>query len=206
MENPVLPDENADFMTRQVTSQSVDLTAEQKAQIMSKDTQMTCIGIKDGKAILEVEGVEGVDRIAVAAPTHVDYDLSQNQPVATVGENGQYTVTITTADEKEMLVNIANGKATTILDGKPVVLDTESCKSTENMVKMALRQKNVNMNIDLHTDFTEKVVKAVEQAEKAGEGTTVSSYSRSVTLTSGKTANGQTITTITRNSSASIAG
>ena len=164
MENPVAPAENADFLTQKTSSQAVELTDTQKTQIMSNETKVTCIGIKDGRALLEVHGVEGVNRIAVAAPTHVDYDLAKHQPVANVGENGQYSIAITTADDKQMLVNIAGGKATTTLDGKPVVLDSESCVTTQNMVKMALRQKNVNMNIDLHTDFTEKVVKAVEKA------------------------------------------
>ena len=168
MENPVAPEENADFLTRKTSSQPVELTSDQKAKIMSNNTEVNCIGIKDGRAILEVQGVKGVNRIAVAAPTHVDYNLSEHQPVATVGENGQYSVAITTADDKQMVVDIANGKATTLLDGKPVVLDSSSSETTQNMVKMALRQKNVNMNIDLHTDFTEKVVKAVEKATVNG--------------------------------------
>ncbi|MBR1948530.1 MAG: hypothetical protein IKA30_01905, partial [Alphaproteobacteria bacterium] len=169
MENPVAPAENADFITPKTTTEAVTLSAEQKTQIMSNDTEMTCVGIKDGKAILEVKGVDGVSRIAVATPTHVDYNLEAHRPEATVGEDGSYSVAITTADEKQMVVNIANGKASTTLDGKPVVLDSESSVTTQNLVKMALRQKNVNMNIDLHTDFTEKVVRAVENATVSSE-------------------------------------
>lgn len=208
LDNPVAPAEDADFVNQKVSVQPLSLTQEQKTQIMSNDTELTCVDVRDGKAILEVKGVEGVTHIAVAEPTHVGYNLSKYQPVATVGENGQYSVAITTADDKQMLVNIADGKATTTLDGKPVVLDSESSKATENMVKLALRQKNVNMNIDLHTDFTEKVVKAVEEMKAGNSNQNIIALNSAIEAnqSTGKTLSGQNITHLSRRSSSSLVG
>ncbi len=159
--NPKAPAEGAEFATPRISTEQVTLTAEQKTQIMSEGTEMTCVDIKDGKAILEIKGVEGVTRIAVAEPTSVNYNL-RVMPETSMDENGSYSVGIMTTDNKQMLVTIANGKATTTLDGKPVVLDTKSSEITQNLVNLALRKENVDMKVDLHTDFTEKVVKAVE--------------------------------------------
>ena len=161
MANPVAPSEDAAFAKPIISTEKVVLTSEQKTQIMSENTEITCVDIKDGKAILEVKGVEGVTRIAVAEPTHVNYNL-RVMPTTTAGEDGSYSVGITTVDNKQMLVTIANGKAKTTLDGNPVVLDTQSSEVTQNLVNLALRKENVEMKVDLHSDFTEKVVKAVE--------------------------------------------
>ncbi len=170
MENPIsTSEETASLFERRTEAQSVSLTSEQKGLIMDDKTELTCIGVKDGKAILEVKGVEGVSRIAVAAPTQVDFDLISKAPQATVGENGSYSVAIATTDEKELLVSIAEGKVKTTLDGKPVVLDSQSSEATQLVVRKALLEKNVNMNIDLHTSFTEKVIKAVEKASSVTE-------------------------------------
>ena len=176
--NPKAPAEGAEFATPRISTEQVRLTAEQKTQIMSEGTEMTCVDIKDGKAILEIKGVEGVTRIAVAEPTSVNYNL-RVMPETSMAEDGSYSVGIMTTDNKQMLVTIANGKATTTLDGKPVVLDTNSSISTQNLVNLALRKENVDMKVDLHTDFTEKVVKAVEAKNNTAQHSPVISRAQS---------------------------
>ena len=176
--NPKAPAEGAEFATPRISTEQVTLTAEQKTQIMSEGTEMTCVDIKDGKAILEIKGVEGVTRIAVAEPTSVNYNL-RVMPETSMAEDGSYSVGIMTTDNKQMLVTIANGKATTTLDGKPVVLDTKSSEITQNLVNLALRKENVDMKVDLHTDFTEKVVKAVEAKNNTAQHSPVISRAQS---------------------------
>lgn len=163
MENPVSPSENAEHIVPKITTENVEIAATQRAEIMKETTELQFVKFEDEKAVLSVKGANGFNNIRVPKPVHVDYDLAKHQPVATVGENNNYTVEITTANEQKVLVTIADGKASTTLNGKPVVLDTDSSSRTENLVELALKKQNVNMNLTLHNEYTKKIISAIER-------------------------------------------
>ena len=148
--------------------ENVTLTPEQTAEIRSKG-EFVCTGIKDGKAIMTVTGVEGVDRISVAAPTHVNM-TGASDAVVDIKDN-VYTATITTQEGQNLVVSIDNNidpstnlpKGTSITyDGKPVVLDSKTATAVEQSVENAFAANNVNVDVKAHTPFTDKIVKACE--------------------------------------------
>ena len=165
-DKPIAPKEGAEFTQPRVSIQKSSLTPEQKSQIMAEGTELKYEGIRDGKVIVLVNGEDGSApfRAAITAPTHIEYD-SHVEPEVEIAENGQYFISMTTSDNKQMLISIANGKAKTTLDGQSVFLDSKSSADTQKLVKEALLQENVNMNIKLHTPFTEKLLKVVEQPQ-----------------------------------------
>ncbi|MBE6454571.1 MAG: hypothetical protein E7017_06810 [Alphaproteobacteria bacterium] len=149
-------------------TENVTLTPEQTAEIRSKG-EFVCTGIKDGKAIMTVTGVEGVDRISVAAPTHVNM-TGASDAVVDIKDN-VYTATITTQEGQNLVVLIDNNidpstnlpKGTSITyDGKPVVLDSKTATAVEQSVENAFAANNVNVDVKAHTPFTDKIVKACE--------------------------------------------
>ncbi len=156
--------------------ENVTLTPEQTAEIRSKG-EFICTGIKDGKATMAVTGVEGVDRIYVAEPTHINMAGASDAVVDV--KDKVYTATITTQEGKNLVVSIDNNidpstnlpKGTSITyDGKPVVLGIKTATAVEQSVEKAFGGNNFPVDVKTHTPFTEKLVKAAEAWKAKSEG------------------------------------
>ena len=168
MNNPVDSRAPEEFVKPQIQRTEVSLTPDQKTQLLDADTKFTCTEIKDGKAVLTVDGVDGLTRIKVAEPISVSYDLAKNPPQVELGESDSYTISFKTESDQDLVIKIADGKAVTTLDGTKVVLDSKSSEATESAVaKALLEEADVKMDVELHNPLTEKVVKAIE-AQKTG--------------------------------------
>ncbi len=149
-------------------TENVTLTPEQTAEIRSKG-EFVCTGIKDGKAIMTVTGVEGVDRISVVAPTHVNMagasdavvDIKDKVYTATITTQGGQNLVVSIDDNIDPSTNLPKGTSITY-DGKPVVLDSKTATDVEKSVENAFAANNVNVDVKAHTPFTDKIVKACE--------------------------------------------
>jgi hypothetical protein len=129
-----------------------------------ENTQFTCTAIENGKATLTVSGVEGVNRqISVVEPIHLNMDGAtyESRGISTYSTK-EAAVTITTKDGQKLVVTYANGATTPTIDGNPVFLNSKTCAAAERLTNQAFYEKHVKIEANLHSDFTNKVVKAIE--------------------------------------------
>ncbi|MBE6444272.1 MAG: hypothetical protein E7020_06395 [Alphaproteobacteria bacterium] len=154
-------------------STPVQLTTEQINAIkFGENTQFTCTAIEDGKAVLAISGVEGVDRIKVVEPVHLDMRGATytSEGISTYSTE-RATVTINTADSQELQVTYENGRATATMGNTPVLLDKGTCEAAEALTEKAFRDKHIDIEIDLHNSFTDKVVNAIETFKNNNQST-----------------------------------
>ena len=160
------------------STEASSLTSDQVDAIRyGEDTQFTCTDVKDGKVTLTVSGVEGITRpISVAEPVGLDLkDATYTSEGISTYATKDAAVTITTKSGENLVVMYANGKAIPTMNGKPVILDSKTCQAAEAITNQAFAAKNVSIETNLHSDFTDKIVSAYEtfKANEASSATKV---------------------------------
>ncbi len=166
MKNPAEPQENYDTYFCGHTDKNVELTTEHREAIISGKGSLFCTGEQDGIVTFNVVGIDGVDKISIQSPLHLEMASSEASPTVTLDDtSGVYKVGMQTADKKPLTVVIdpTNSNGTQVLfEGKKVILDTYTAEKVETMTETALKDSNVNADIKLHTPLTQKFVHQVE--------------------------------------------
>jgi hypothetical protein len=166
MQDPVAPETPPNFSLGGYIDQNVDLSSEQIEAIVSGKGGLFFLSEQDGVATFRVVKVDGVDKISVQSPIHLEMAASEAQPTVSVDEaNGVYKIGMQTANEKPLTVvidpNNPNG-AHVFYESKKVTLDTYTAEQVENVAETALKDKGVNTNIKLNNPLTQKFVHQVE--------------------------------------------
>ena len=156
-EGPVVSDS-----TMPVDPNPATFTSTKLEEIKSKG-EFVCIGKKGGRYILQINGVDGATRGSAPDLTHLNMDDATT--TFTDSNDGIYKVTITTKDSKELVVsyNSTNNTSMATMNGKLVLLDTQTCSQVQNISYDKLVNNGVEVGeVKLDTPFTTKVKQAIE--------------------------------------------
>ena len=156
-EGPVVSDS-----TMPVDPNPATFTSTKLEEIKSKG-EFVCIGKKGGRYILQINNVDGATKGSAPDLTHLNMDDATT--TFTNSNDGIYKVTITTKDSKELVVsyNSTNNTSMATMNGKLVLLDTQTCSQVQNISYDKLVNNGVEVReVKLDTPFTTKVKQAIE--------------------------------------------